>query len=91
MSELKELTPLKLRAKLDKLVRQNLLSPTGSEREELEERNVRGRYILGLLAPKGQSILPDDDELAVDGADDNQDGKAATAVQPDKQGNSTGY
>ncbi len=82
MSEqLKAPTPLQLRAELDKLVRRDLLGPAGGEREELEERNVRGRYIVGLLAPKGQSLLPDDDDgLAVDGADVGQDGKAATAV-----------
>ncbi len=79
--ELKSPTPLHLRAELDKLVRQDLLGPAGGEREELAEANVRGRYVVGLLAPKGQSVIPDDeDPLAVDGSGDGQDGKADTAV-----------
>lgn len=74
-------TPLQLRNKLDELVRQDLLGPAGGEREEIDERNVRGRYVVGMLAPKGQSIIPDDeDPLAVDGASDGQDGQADTAV-----------
>ena len=43
MSELKILTPLELRANLDKPVWQDLLGPAGGKREELAERNVRGR------------------------------------------------
>jgi hypothetical protein len=63
------------------LVRQDLLGPADGEHEEIHEANVRGRYIVGLLAPKGQSIIPDDDDhLAVDGSSDGQDGKADTAV-----------
>jgi hypothetical protein len=74
---------LELRAELDKLVRQDLLGPAGGPEEEIEEPNVRGRYIVGLLAPKGQTLIPDEEEpLAVDGADENQDGKADTAVAP---------
>ena len=83
MSTLKETipSPLQLRAELDKLVRQDLLGPAGGEREEIEERNVRGRYVVGMLAPKGQSVIPDDeDPLAVDGTSDGQDGQADTAV-----------
>lgn len=82
MSEiLKVPSPLQLRAKLDKLVRQDLLGPSDGEHEEINEANVRGRYIVGLLAPKGQSIIPDDDDpLAVDGSSDGQDGKADTEV-----------
>ena len=50
---------LELRAELQSIVLRDLLGPAGGEDEELDERNVRGRYILGLLAPKGQSALPD--------------------------------
>jgi hypothetical protein len=74
-------SPLQLRAELDQLVRQDLLGPAGGPEEEIEEPNVRGRYIVGLLAPKGQTVIPDEEEpLAVDGADESQDGKADTAV-----------
>ena len=45
------------------------------------QRAVRGRYILGLLAPRGQTILPDDlDDLPAGGADTEQDGKADPAA-----------
>lgn len=74
-------TPLQLRTELEKLVRQDLLGPAGDPHEEIEERNVRGRYIVGLLAPKGQTFLPDEqDDLAEGGADTDQDGKTDTAV-----------
>ena len=62
-------------------MRLDLLGPAGGPHEEVEEPNVRGRYIVGLLAPKGQTAVPDEDEpLAVDGGDEGQDGKADTAV-----------
>jgi len=78
---LKTPSPLQLRAELQDMVRKDLLGPAGGPYEEVDERNVRGRYILGLLAPKGQSILPDEqDELAVDGAGDDQDGKTEVAL-----------
>ena len=76
-------TPLQLRAKLEKMVRQDLLGPKGGPEEEIRGRrvSVRGRYIVGLLAPRGQSLLPDEqDDLSVDGAGDAQDGKTDTAV-----------
>ncbi len=53
---------LELRAEHQAMVLRDLLGPAGGEEEELDERNVRGRYILGLLAPKGQSALPDNAE-----------------------------
>ena len=65
MSELKIPTPLQLRAELHNLVCQDLLGPANGPHEEVEESNVHGRYIVGLLAPKWQSILPDlEDDLA---------------------------
>lgn len=77
MDTLNKLSPLQLRVELGRLVRQDLLGPAGDEREELEEANVRGRYIVGLLAPKGQSLLPDDeDPLAAD------EGKMARRIRP---------
>ena len=55
-------SPIQLRAELESMVRRDLLGPAGGPEEEVDERNVRGRYILGLLAPRGQSILPDDQD-----------------------------
>ena len=46
----------------------DLLGPAGGEEEIVDEPYVRDRYILGLLAPKGQSVIPEEQEdLAVDG------------------------
>lgn len=78
---LKAPSPMELRAELEEMVRRDLLGPAGGPDEEVDERNVRGRYIVGLLAPRGQSILPDEqDDLAVGGSEDDQDGKTETAI-----------
>jgi hypothetical protein len=55
-------TALQLRAELEHLALNDLLGPAGGPTEIVEEQNVRGRYIVGLLAPKGQTALPDDDD-----------------------------
>ena len=47
-------TSLELRAELEAMVRRDLLGPAGGPEEEVDERAVRGRYILGLLARRGQ-------------------------------------
>lgn len=46
-------SPLQLRAELEALVRDDLLGPKYGSEEELTER-VRDRYIIGLVAPRGQ-------------------------------------
>lgn len=75
------ISSLQLRKELHQMVTQDLLGPAGGEYEEVEERNVRGRYILGLLAPKGQTFIPDEqDDAAAGGNDDAQDGKSDTVV-----------
>ncbi len=74
-------TPLELRAMLEEMVRADLLGPAGGPEEVVDERNVRDRYIVGRLAPRGQSILPDEqDDLAVDGSGDDQDGKTESGM-----------
>ncbi len=81
MTELETPSPLQLRAELHDMVRRDLLGPAGGSEEEVNERNVRGRYIVGLLAPRGQSILPDEqDELGVGGAGDAEESKADVAI-----------
>jgi hypothetical protein len=62
MPELETLSPLQLRAELERLALNDLLGPAGGPTEIVEEQNVRKRYIVGLLAPKGQTTLPDDDD-----------------------------
>ncbi len=70
-------TPLELRDMLEDMVRKDLLGPAGGPEEEIDERTVRSRYIVGLLAPRGQRLEPEEiDPLGVDGAEDGQDGKS---------------
>ena len=46
-------SPLQLRDQLEAMIRRDLLGPAGGPEEEVDERAVRGRYSLGLLAPRG--------------------------------------
>lgn len=76
-------TSLDLRDQLHYMVVSDLLGPAGGENEELDEDSVRSRYIVGLLAPRGQSALPDEqDELALGGGVETQDGKPASPSAP---------
>jgi hypothetical protein len=52
-------TPLGLRAELEDLALRDLLGPASGLEEIADDRSVRGRYILGLLAPRGQNALPE--------------------------------
>ncbi len=66
---------------MPQLVAQDLLGPAGGAYEEIKERNVRGRYILGLLAPQGQAFVPDEqDDAAAGGSGDVQDSKSDAVV-----------
>jgi len=81
-------TPAELRAELEAMVVGDLLGPAGGASEELTERTVRDRYVVGVLAPSRageQSIEAtaeeeDDevplipDELAEGGSDTADDG-----------------
>ncbi len=70
---------LYLREKLHKLAMQDLLGPANGPHEIVAERSVTSRYILGRLAPKGQSYIPEeDDDLSTGGDTQTQDGKAET-------------
>ncbi len=74
-------SPLQLRAELEAMALKDLLGPAGGPEEIVAEANVRGRYIVGLLAPKGQTLLPDDDDddLA-EGGRDTEDGKPVSVA-----------
>jgi hypothetical protein len=77
-------TTLDLRTRLHEMVVKDLLGPAGGVDEIVDEQNVRNRYIVGLLAPKGQSALPDEqDELGEQGGRDApEDGKTEAASAP---------
>jgi hypothetical protein len=62
-------SPRELRAELEQIVIRDLLGPAGGPAEELDERSVRDRYLVGMLAPRGQLLRPEQsDELATAGA-----------------------
>src|SRR5215208_2966793 len=81
-------TPVQLRSLLEAMVVGDLLGPAGGPEEELTERNVRDRYLVGVLAPRPQAqpapakpeeeddeetpLLPD--ELSEGGTDTADDG-----------------
>lgn len=44
-------SPMQLRAALEEMVVKDLLGPAGGPNEEVYERNVRDRYLVGVLAP----------------------------------------
>ncbi|KAB8145744.1 helicase [Chloroflexia bacterium SDU3-3] len=76
-----------LRERLEQLVIADLLGPSGGPEEIIDERTVRGRYMVGILAPRSQSRLPeehDEDAPAEDGGEDGQPeaapSKASTAA-----------
>jgi hypothetical protein len=79
-----------LRAELEKMVVGDLLGPAGGESEELTERTVRDRYLVGVLAPsrsanaaakpavdeeEDEEVPLIPDELSEGGSDTADDGK----------------
>ena len=74
-------TSIEMREQLQRLIEQELLGPADGPEEWLEESNVRGRYILGQLAPKDQSQALDEvDDLAQDGDESAPDGKSDSKI-----------
>jgi len=81
--------PAQIRAELETALVRDLLGPYNGPDEVIEEADVRSRYLVGMLAPKGQSALPEEmDDLAaggVDGEDGITEGppsKAAASMLP---------
>jgi len=74
-------SPMQLRAELEQSVLNDLLGPAGGPTEVLVDTpRVNERYILGRLAPKGQSILPDETDELAEGGTDTEDGKPASRL-----------
>ncbi len=74
--------PSEIRDELQRLVLADLLGPAGGEHEIVDEPYVRDRYLVGMLAPKGHTALPEElDDLAQAGVDD-EDG--TTEAPPPK-------
>jgi hypothetical protein len=74
-----------IRAELQELILRDLLGPAGGEEEIIDEQYVRDRYILGLLAPKGQSVIPEEQEDLAVADGDTEEG----TVEPPTIRNST--
>jgi hypothetical protein len=51
-------TDMRLRLKLQEMVVNDLLGPAGGPEEEITERNVHDRYLVGVLAPRRGSGAP---------------------------------
>ncbi|HEX6290939.1 MAG TPA: DISARM system helicase DrmA [Herpetosiphonaceae bacterium] len=74
-------TPAALRDELEQLVLADLLGPVGGEEEELTDRQVRDRYLVGMLAPRRQQLVQETlDSLQVTGEDAPDDGPVDAGV-----------
>jgi hypothetical protein len=68
-------SPTALRAMLEDMVIRDLLGPAGGENEEVDERRVQERYLIGMLAPQKQFVAAETmDEVAQAGADNPEEG-----------------
>lgn len=66
-------SPMQIRAELEGMVVADLLGPVGGETEEIDERNVRDRYLVGILAPrKAGSFVPTTTDGPVEVEDDDE-------------------
>jgi hypothetical protein len=76
-------TPSQVRSELLQAVLLDLLGPAAGPDEELDERNVRDRYLVGMLAPKRQELSPEEfDELAQGGVGSTEDGSTDFTAPP---------
>src|SRR5262245_37965147 len=82
-----------LRDRLERLVISDILGPAGGPDEIIDERTVRGRYLVGMLAPRGSSGIPEEYDDADPGGADSEDGitdapapKAAAVMLPSSIG-----
>lgn len=85
MPQIENLTDSDLRNQLQQMVLADLLGPAGGPTEEIEEDSVRSRYIVGMLAPHGQTALPDEQEELAQNSDrgeTEQDGVADAPAAP---------
>src|SRR5262249_9120471 len=51
---------MKIRGELEEMVLADLLGPVGGTTEEIDEPSVRDRYLVGMLAAKGQELSPEE-------------------------------
>ncbi len=71
----------KIRDELEGIVVGDLLGPAGGPEEEVAERRVSERYLVGMLAPRRLMLAPEEfDEFAVAGKGTPEEGTAETSV-----------
>lgn len=74
-----------IRQELLEMVMRDLLGPAAGPDEEISERSVRDRYLVGMLAPKHQTIFPEEqDKLETDTGETNDEGTPDASVVPSK-------
>ena len=91
---LTEATHYEIREELHQLILRDLLGPVNGETEEVQERSVSNRYLVGVLAPKMRSKEPEEpgepveetpeqqDNLAPAGKDNAEEGQSDSAIPP---------
>lgn len=86
-------THVEVRDQLEELVRRQLLGPWDGENERIFERTVRGRYLVGMLAPRGSVGLPetfDEQDMGIDDGEESSDdatpSKASSSMLPSSIG-----
>lgn len=79
---LEKLSSMQLRSKLQEMVEKDLLGPAEGEEEEIED-SPKERYLVGKLAPKGQTIPEEEqEELALDGVEETEEGTTEAKPTP---------
>lgn len=73
--------PRELRARLEDAVIRDLLGPVGGPNEEIVDRTVRDRYLVGMLAPRRIRIqAEEDDRLELERTGGSEDGATDSTV-----------
>lgn len=68
-----------LRSRFEEMIVKELLGPAQGEEEEVEDRSLRDRYLVGVLAPQNsQQKSEQQEELAVAQADNPEEGNTET-------------
>jgi hypothetical protein len=82
-----------LRDQLEQLVIRDLLGPANGPNEIIAERTVRGRYLVGMLAPRNSSGIPEEYDEGDSSGGGSEDGiaeapapKASSAMLPSSIG-----
>ena len=76
-------SPHEIRDELNQLVLADLLGPFDGDDEEVDETRVSDRYLLGMLSPRCQAVVrEEDEELANAGPDSPGEGSSESTTAP---------